>query len=48
MDHYKIINMEDSALSRPMDLYRDLYNDSISDKKFNMYKFIDKIGRAHV
>jgi hypothetical protein len=40
MDRYKITDKA-SILEKPLKLYKDLYNDSIPDKSFNLYKYID-------
>lgn len=47
MDKYKIIDMEDSLIYNPLQLYADLYNDTLADKKFNMYKYIDMDLNQH-
>jgi hypothetical protein len=41
MDQYKIVDMEKSILSKPLELYTDLYNGTLTDNRFNMYKYID-------
>lgn len=47
MDKYKITNLEESLIFKPLELYRDLYDDSIPDQNFNMYKYIDMDINQH-
>ena len=48
MDKYKILDTsDDSMFSKPMELYEDLYDDKVVDKRFNLYKCIDLEMKNH-
>ena len=48
MDKYKILDTsDDSMFSKPMELYKDLYDDTVADKRFNLYKCIDLDMKNH-
>ena len=48
MEKYKIVNLDDSSIITVTDeLYVDLYNDTVVDKRFNFYKCIDLDMKKH-
>ena len=48
MEKYKILDLKnESIISVTDELYIDLYNDTVVDKRFNLYKCIDLDMKKH-